>query len=202
MQRRQGDSPAVPTQGDSFRPQTDSTRKIAVCDLQSYLQDWFTDARIGKFFWFLNFKGFTEVGTPELKEFFLYLQTAHKTPQGRWCNPNLKTPMQQISVCNYHRIVKAFFRFLLEEDLIDFDPMRRVKVAREKTEIKPPLSKEDFKRLLNAAKKVKNPHRELAILWTLWDSGVRASELCNLKREDFDEANLLMRESASLSIAS
>jgi site-specific recombinase XerD len=188
--------------------QGDSTRKVPVSDLHQYLQDWFTDARIkghtlqstksrkariGKFFWFLQYKGYTEVGTSELKEFFLYLQTAHTTPEGRWCNPDMKAPMQQISVCNYHRIVKAFFRYLMEEEFIDFDPMLRVKVAREKTELKPPISKEHFKRLLNAAKKVKNPHRELAILWTLWDSGVRATEFCSLKREDFDDANLSLR---------
>ena len=85
MLQRQGDSLRIPTQGDS-------ARKIAVSELEQYLQDWFTDARIkghtlqstqsreariGKFFWFLKYKGYTEVGTPELKEFFLYLQTAH-----------------------------------------------------------------------------------------------------------------------------
>src|SRR5688572_1641304 len=104
MLRRQGDSLRIPTQGDS-------TRKIAVGELQNHLQDWFTDARIkghtlqstksreariGKFFWFLNYKGYTEVGTPELKEFMLYIQTAHQTPEGRWGNPNCSTPMQQI----------------------------------------------------------------------------------------------------------
>ena len=160
MLRRQGDSLRVPAPGDS-------TQKVLVDDLKHHLQDWYTDAkikghtvqstqsrqaRIGKFFWFLDFKGYSEVGTRELKDFFLYIQTAHETPEGRWGNPNLRTPMQQVSVCNYHRIVKAFFRFLIEEELIDFDPMLRVKVAKEKTEIKPPISNEDFKRLLDAAK--------------------------------------------------
>jgi site-specific recombinase XerD len=200
MLRKQGDSLRTPSQGDG-------TSKISISNLEEYLGDWLMDARIkghtiqstksreariGKFFWFLRYRGFLEVGTPQLKEFFLYLQTAHDTPEGRWNNPK-SLPMRPIMVGNYHRIVKAFFNFLIEEELIDFDPMRRVKVVKEKTEIKPPISKVDFKKLLHSASKSEQPKRESAILWTLWDSGVRSSELCCLKREDFDESNLSIR---------
>ena len=182
--------------------------KIAVSELRDYLKDWLIDAkikghtaqslksridRIGKFFWFLDFKGYEAVGTAELKDFILYLQTAHETPAGRWNNPRQNKPMTPVMVGNYHRIVKAFFNFLIDEEMIDFDPMKRVKIEKAKVEIKQPISNDDILKLLEAAKFSPSRRRDEAIVLTLLDSGLRASELTALKQRDFDEDNLTIR---------
>lgn len=195
------------TAGDSFKTGK-SDGKIALTDLRDYIKDWFLDAkikghtaqsiqsrqaRINKFLWFLDHRGYDEVGTTELKDFVLYLQTAHESAEGRWNNPMLTEAMSPVMVGNYHRIVKAFFNYLKDEELIDFDPMRRVKVENAKTEIKQPVSDADLSKLLDAARRSPSRRRDEAILLTLLDSGMRASELCSLKRGDFDEDNLTLR---------
>ena len=195
--------------GDSLSSTNGKTgAKIALSDLRDYLKDWLIDARIKghtaqsiksridrieKFFWFLDFKGYEAIGTPELKDFILYLQTAHENPSGRWNNPKQSAPLSPIMVGNYHRIVKAFFNFLIEEELIDFDPMKRVKIEKAKVEIKQPISNEDILKLLDATKLSPSRRRDEAIVLTLLDSGLRASELTALKQRDFDEDNLTLK---------
>jgi integrase/recombinase XerC/integrase/recombinase XerD len=200
MRRTAGESP------NSKIGQSDA--QITVSELREYVKDWFIDAtinghtaqsiksrraRIEKFFWFLDYRSYTTVGTAELRDFVLYLQTAHESVEGRWCNPSLRTPMRPIMVRNYHCIVKAFFNFLIQEELIDFDPMKRVKIANPKTEIKQPVSNGDILKLLGAAKGSSSRRRDEAIILTLLDSGMRASELCGLKQRDLDEENLSLR---------
>jgi integrase len=65
--------------------------------------------------------------------------------------------MRPIIVCNDYRIVKAFFNFLIAEELIDFDSMRRIKVTKEKTEIKSPVPEEEFEKFLRATKRQRPP---------------------------------------------
>lgn len=181
---------------------SDSKRKIATSDLKVFLKDWDREAkikghtsqsnksrslRIGKLFWFLEHEKIEGVGTSELKDFIYYLQTAHETPEGRWGNPKCNTPMRQISVCNYHRILKAFFNFCIEDELIDFNPMRKVKVEAPQKELKQPVSPENIKKLMDATRYGQNPKRDFAVLMLLLDSGARASEFCSIRRSDFDD---------------
>lgn len=189
MRRTAGDSRKTEQQG------------IPVPDLKNYLDDWNLEAqlhkhtpqsvqsrkaRIGKFFWFLEHKGISEVGAPELKCFLLYLNESHLEAGGRWGNPRMTQPMRPISIHGYFRILKAFFNFLMNEELINSNPMARIKPPSAKTEIKQPVSEEHIQKLLRACKRSRYYRRDEAILLLLVDTGLRASELCQLKREDLD----------------
>ena len=46
--------------------------------------------------------------------------------------------------------------------------------------VREPLSREEADRLVNACQRF----REKLVVWTLLDTGLRVSELCNLRRED------------------
>lgn len=186
------------TAGDSGKK---AQQGIRVQDLTNYLDDWNLEsqlrkhtaqsvqsrkARISKFFWFLEHKGIEEVGTTQLKQFFLYLNEGHLEPGGRWDNRRMTEPMRPISVHAYFRILKAFFNFLVSEEIIDSSPMAKIKPPSAKTEIKQPVSEEHIQKLLRACKKSRYHRRDEAVLLLLVDTGLRASELCQLKREDLD----------------
>lgn len=184
------------TAGDSLHS------KIPVQDLREYLEDWNFEsrlrqhtaqsfrsrqARISKFFWFLQHRDIKAVGLEELKSFFNYLiNEGHLEPMGRWGNPKMTTPMRAVSVCGYHRILKAFFNFLVNEDIISSNPMARIKPPSAKTEIKQPVLPEHIQLLLLAAKNSAYNRRDMAIVLLLLDTGLRASELCNLRICDID----------------
>ena len=190
------------TAGDSPKTQVGSEElKISIQDLVQYLEDWNLDShlqlhtsqgqrsrkqRIEKFFWFLQYRGIVEVGKTEIKEFFRYCNEGHLEPGGRWGNPRMTTPMRATSVCGYHRILKAFFNYLVYEELIPSNPMKRIKPPAARLEIKHPVEEEQVQALIRAAKRSPYCRRDTAMLLLLVDTGLRASELCGLKVEDVD----------------
>jgi site-specific recombinase XerD len=86
-----------------------------------------------------------------------------------------------------YRALQQFFRWLVEEDEIDRDPtekMRAPKVPDSPVPVVPPA---DFKKLLRTAGgKDFTSRRDLAVLLTLYDTGVRAGELIGLTLGDVD----------------
>lgn len=174
---------------------------IPVKQLRRFAEDWLLDCELQqhssqtlycrkdylkKFFWFLQHRGFEAVGTPEIKQFMLYLSNGHEEPGGRWGNPKMTQPMRPVSIHAYYRVLKAMFNWLVEDDAIEQSPMRRVKAPLVRTDIKQPLPDDSVLALLKAVKQSKSPRRNEAMLLTLLDTGIRASELCSLKMKDLD----------------
>jgi integrase len=75
---------------------------------------------------------------------------------------------------------------LKNEELIDNSPMAKIRPPSAKTEVKQPVSEEHIQKLLKACKKSVYPRRDEAILLLLIDTGLRASELCQMKCGDVD----------------
>ena len=69
------------------------------------------------------------------------------------------------------------------------NPIRKVKAPRVPSEPLQPIQRDDFYMLLATCDKSWNGSRDKAILLTLLDSGVRASELCALNLSDLDLAS-------------
>ena len=94
--------------------------------------------------------------------------------------------------------LRAWFSWLMEEELIDVDPMRRVKLLRENKTIINTFSDAEAKRMLD----VYNGSdilsiRNKTIIATLFACGVRCSELLELKIEDIKLDYLLIRNTKS-----
>lgn len=158
------------------------------CELRQHTQRTLDSRRnhLKKFFWFLNHRQISDVGTPELRQYMHYLANGHLEPGGRWGNPQITEPMRPVSMHGHYRVLRALFNWMVKEDAIEFSPFARVPAPIFRSEIKQPLPIEQTTKLIQAAKRSLNPRRDEAIVLLLLDTGIRASELRGLKVEDFD----------------
>lgn len=82
--------------------------------------------------------------------------------------------------------IKAFFKFLLIEDLIDHDPSELLESPKLKRSLPDVLSFEDIEKILDSIDmSLPHSHRNKAILETLYACGLRVSELISLKLSDY-----------------
>src|SRR5258708_28414247 len=104
------------------------------------------------------------------------------------------------SISNYAHSARALCHWLVRRETIDRNPFDRVvfpKVGKPLIRI---IEPEEFEKLLQAC----TPDHEVgpmvdraaarnrAILWVLYDTGIRLSELCGLQVEDFDRKHGLI----------
>ncbi len=92
-----------------------------------------------------------------------------------------------IKTQNYHIIaLRAFLKYLIKNDIKTLAPekIELSKIAKRTVEV---LSREELERLFKAVDQTrKNAARDIAILETLYSTGLRVSELCSLNREQVD----------------
>ena len=81
--------------------------------------------------------------------------------------------------------VKAFYQWLVDEEILDRNPMRRIKTAKEPMSLPKNLNKEDFDKLRYYPKSPRNQ----AIFELLCSSGMRVSEMTALNIRDADLVN-------------
>jgi len=139
--------------------------------------------------WYLDHVGKAECGRNEIVGFFHYMNHGHAEPGGRWGNPSLTKAPARATLKTYDSHLRVFFKWLIAEEVVDVNPLDRLpmpKVPKKKVQ---PLSSEDRNALLRAAShSTYYPKRDVAILQLFLDTGVRVSELCNLKRAEIDIA--------------
>ncbi len=87
---------------------------------------------------------------------------------------------------NYHADLSALWQWAIQQGICDENPVRQIKapVAEKKTII--PLSKTEIYALLECAARSRYPQRDRAIILLLVDTGMRATELCNLLINDLN----------------
>lgn len=89
----------------------------------------------------------------------------------------------------YVQVIKGWLHYLEDEDLIDFRLRSRIKLPRVAKRLIKTLSLEQVDALLHATRYQVTPwlrQRDRAILHVLLDTGIRASELCGLRRCDIN----------------
>jgi integrase/recombinase XerC len=92
------------------------------------------------------------------------------------------------STCHAHaRSVRAWLNWLVAEGDLDKSPMERVRMPKVEQRIQPPFCPDDIKRLLKACQG-RSPlaRRDRAIVLSLLDTGLRASEFVGLKVGSID----------------
>lgn len=87
---------------------------------------------------------------------------------------------------NYHANLSALWQWAIQQGVCKENPVRQIKapVAEKKTII--PFSKMEISALLESASQSHYPLRDRAIILILLDTGIRASELCNLQIKDLN----------------
>lgn len=77
---------------------------------------------------------------------------------------------------------KRYFSFLVDIEVLDADPSVKLTAPKVVNKVEPTLTSDEIQRILACAK---NP-RDKAIIATLASTGMRISELINIKLDDFD----------------
>jgi len=188
--------------------------KVATSDLPGYLTEWMDDGEwrghtpatlaihrqiAQNFLWYLGHANLPACGQAELRKFFLYLQNSHAeegglwhggeaSPPGRWGNPQQVKKISSGTVVTYHQRIKTFFAWMVGQGYLAASPMERMAAPIHRRDQTQPLSPAQMQHLAKIARTrvSETGKRDETILWLLFDTGLRRSELCGLKRSDLD----------------
>lgn len=96
--------------------------------------------------------------------------------------------VQKVTYNNYIRYINNFFKWLIEEEYVDSNPMRKVKPIRIEKRVKKSLSDSQRNCLRDNAKSV----RDKAIMEVLYSTGCRVSELYRMNRKDIKNNEIVV----------
>lgn len=144
-----------------------NTKKISDNTMMSYKRDLL---KMVSFFESNGIKSFSKVTATNINSFILSLEKAGKSSS---------TVARNISSIN------TFFRYLLTTGEISGDPTETIKIPKVDKKIPEVLTVEEMDRLLSKANgKGEKAFRDKAILELLYATGIRVSELINIKISD------------------
>ena len=166
-------------EGGNHSDKTLQWHKTALGLLQSFLQEERGITLIG------------EVDAPDINAWFAYMR---KTPSSRGKVRSERT------IQTYARSARAFFHWLVRRETIERNPFDRVVFPKVGKPLIRTIEPEEFERLLLACAPPgevgqfadRAAARNRAILWILYDTGIRLSELCGLRTGDFDRKHALI----------
>jgi len=126
-----------------------------------------------------------EVDAPDISVWFAHMRTS---PGGHG------KPRSERTIQTYARSARAFFHWLVRRETIENNPFDRVVFPKVGKPLIQTIEAEEFERLLVACTPSNESGpiadraaaRNRAILWVLYDTGIRISELCGLRLGDFD----------------
>jgi integrase/recombinase XerD len=126
-----------------------------------------------------------EIGAPDINAWFAHMRTS---PGGHG------KPRAERTIQTYARSARAFFHWLVRREIIGSNPFDRVNFPKVGKPLIQTIDADEFARLLLACTPPNETGpiaeraavRNRAILWVLYDTGIRVSELCGLRVGDFD----------------
>jgi integrase/recombinase XerD len=132
-----------------------------------------------------------EVDAIALSAWFASLRTV----PGRRGKPRCERTIQ-----TYARSARAFFRWLMQREMLARNPFDQVAFPRVGRPLIQTVEPEEFERLLQACAPQGEAGwlveraiaRNRAIFWVFYDTGIRVSELCGLRVGDFDRKHGLL----------
>jgi site-specific recombinase XerD len=136
--------------------------------------------------WFIRRQEYQSCGVMELRAFFAYFNTGHKDDGGRWGNPQERKPVKPSTIATYHCSVTSMYNWFVREMLIEASPMARIPIPINRPDIIEPFTEQQVNALVAAAKRSRYPRRDEAMIWFLLDTGIRVTELCDLRFCDLD----------------
>lgn len=141
---------------------------------------------IGKLQWFLDDRKAPECGIMELRQFFAHISNGHTSNGGRWGDTKRVKQVRPKTVKTYHSHLRPFFHWLIQEGILESSPMDAITPPIARADQIQPFNERQVQAIIAAAQKTKHPKRDALIVCFLLDTGVRASELCDLRLKDID----------------
>lgn len=132
----------------------------------------------------------------DLNKFNLYFT---KTPLKKITSADIKKYIKSINNINSKSIsrnistLKSFYKFLLQRNEINKNPMIAISQPKNPKKLPKVLSEEEINKLLEFNVKTQYDYRNKAMLELMYSSGLRVSELINLKVTDIDIDMSLVR---------
>jgi len=126
-----------------------------------------------------------EIKRSEIRGFIHHLQSEVKSGVNNPRRPAEDKSLSMHTIHGYVRTLRAFFSWTVREGLVKDNPMRGVRNPKVPKQLMPSFSEDQVRRLLSSVDR-RNAigARNHAILVTLLDTGIRASELTSLKEGD------------------
>jgi site-specific recombinase XerD len=126
-----------------------------------------------------------EIGRSEIRAFIDHLQSEVKAGSNNPYRPATGEPLSMHTIHGYVRTLRAFFSWVVREGLLEDSPMQGVKNPKVPKLLMPSFSEDQVRRLLSSVDRRNTiGARNYTILVTLLDTGLRASELTNLREGD------------------
>lgn len=124
-----------------------------------------------------------DLSVDNARAFLIWLQTEHLT-----VNPltKLSRPKGPRTIRDAANTLKIFSRFLMTENVTDTDHLMRLKLPKAETTVIETFSADQCRALVVAAEQSTPAARNVAIVYFLLATGVRADELCKLRIGELD----------------
>jgi site-specific recombinase XerD len=122
------------------------------------------------------------LSTPNVRAFAVWLRAQRS--ENRLTGGS--RPVGAKTVREYVSALKSFAHWLVAEELLDVDPLARVQLPKAPEPLIQPFSAADCQAMLLVIDGGLLAERNRALLYLLADTGLRASEVCNLTRANLD----------------
>jgi len=125
----------------------------------------------------------TQIGAEEMRAFILYLQRKRCFSN----HPYSKAQQRGLSghtINTYMRSIRAFWSWLVEEEVIESNPFSKLKIPKPPKKIITTFSPHQIELLLGVMSSSAEGYRDMVIILTLLDTGLRVNELINLRMEN------------------
>ena len=147
---------------------------------------------LDKFRWYLQKFGIETIDAAAIRRFLSYL----KESTSRWDSNNVRAnrPVCAYTVDRYHTALSALFRWSVEEGMIETNPMATIRKPRFQRKIIKGLEPDVCQRLLASFNgKDLEDYRNKAMVYMFLYTGLRLSELANLKMSDINMEKGIIR---------
>lgn len=147
-----------------------------------------TSTALNKLQRFLGESGYpadvTEIGVRELREFILYLQQVRAFEHHPYTEPQTRG-LSGHAINTYLRTIRAFWSWLVREEIITSNPFCRVKIPKPPKKVMATFSDKQLTAMLKAINNTTPAgFRDRTIMLMLLDTGLRASELVGLTMDN------------------
>jgi site-specific recombinase XerD len=124
------------------------------------------------------------ITSTEIKRYVVHLQQQPRYSSHPF-TPEQPELLSEASVNSYIRGLQSFWAWLVRDGFLTDSPFNHLRIPVAPFRIKPPLSREQIAAMLYSCDQ-SDPlgYRDYAVMFLLYDTGVRAAELCYITLED------------------